>query len=113
MFHVSVMSNYVLVSTFVTLMDTILFLRIEVCFLSLYLWGLFALVFVPNYYLVWFVSMYQQFVLNISLFFVHIARTNPTFDMILMTCVTVDFLKFGEEIKVVTYFPFGEPAEGS
>ncbi len=38
-----------------------------------------------------------------------------TFDIMLTTCAMVDAFKLscGEEGKVVTWFPFGEPTEGS
>ena len=57
----SVMPFDVLGSTCVTLMETILFLRTEVCCLS-------VVVFVPNYNVECLVSVNQQFVLNMSLF---------------------------------------------
>ena len=70
----------VLGSACVTLMDTISFLRTEVLFkFFLSLRGWIVVVFVPNYHVEWLVSLHQQFVLNMSLFFVHTDRRSFRF----------------------------------
>ena len=71
----------------VTLMDRISFLRTEVLFkFFLSLRGWIVVVFVPNYHVEGLVSLYQQFVLNMSLFFcTHRPSLFPilTFDIML------------------------------
>ena len=67
----------VLGSACVTLMNTISFLRTEGCFLSLRGW--IVVVFVPNYHVEWLVCLHQQYVLNMSLFFVHTDRRSFRF----------------------------------
>ena len=70
----------VLGSACVTLMNTISFLCTEGFFkFFLSLRGWIVVVFVPNYHVEWLVSLHQQFVLNMSLFFVHTARRSFRF----------------------------------
>ena len=98
--------------------DNVVSLYGSVLFKSLSLRGWIVVSFVPKLNVEYLVSAIQPFVLDMSLFFcTHRPSLFPinTFVLQLTTSFVVDafILTCREEGKVVTWFPYGEPAEGS